>query len=302
MHDTRIGVIGNGFVGGAVIKAFTEYCDVKFYDKNDEKSQNTLEDVVSSSDIVFVCLPTPMENAEGGKADLSIIKDTFHKINQIDPLLHNEPTNTIYVIKSTVPVGTTQELSDLYQTNRIIHSPEFLTARCANIDFITATRHVIGLAKMMGCGKGAAPFVFGNHLTELFEERFPGCNVITTSSSESEFINYAANCFFASKVMIFNEMKLLSDKLDLNWDNIMSGVMTDGRIGVSHHQVPGHDGDRGFGGYCFPKDINSFINTMEENDVDPLIFKAVWDQNKNVRNNWDWVNSESSVVRETNEH
>jgi UDPglucose 6-dehydrogenase len=75
--------------------------------------------------------------------------------------------------------------------------------------------------------------------------------------------------------------------------------MSDGRIGHSHYQVPGFDGDMGFGGGCFPKDINAFINTMEESEIDPIVLKAVWEQNKNVRKNWDWSTMESAVKKET---
>jgi len=90
-------------------------------------------------------------------------------------------------------------------------------------------------------------------------------------------------------------MKLLADKLGLEWDNVMKGVMADGRIGVSHHQVPGHDGQMGFGGTCFPKDINAMISTFEDHDLDPLVLKAVWGQNKNVRTVWDWADNPSAV-------
>jgi UDPglucose 6-dehydrogenase len=63
--------------------------------------------------------------------------------------------------------------------------------------------------------------------------------------------------------------------------------------------VPGPDGDYGFGGTCFPKDINSLINIMIDNGVDPLVLKSVWDQNKNYRKNWDWSDNKSAVLKES---
>jgi UDPglucose 6-dehydrogenase len=119
-------------------------------------------------------------------------------------------------------------------------------------------------------------------------------------SNESEFVKYACNCFFATKVMYFNEIKLLADKMNLEWEIIMQGILSDGRISQSHANVPGHDGDNGFGGTCFPKDINAFIKTMENTGIEPMVMKSVWQQNKKVRKNWDWAKSESAVKKQGN--
>ena len=92
-----------------------------------------------------------------------------------------------------------------------------------------------------------------------------------------------------------NEMYLMVEKAGLDWDNIMEGFITDGRIGNSHIDVPGHDGDRGFGGKCFPKDINAFIGYFEENGVDPMVMKSAWQRNKTVRSDIDWSKIEGAV-------
>lgn len=90
-------------------------------------------------------------------------------------------------------------------------------------------------------------------------------------------------------------MRLLADKLELSWDNVIEGVLSDGRIAKSHYQVPGHDGDRGVGGFCFPKDINAIIQVFKDQGLDPKVLKAVWEQNKVVRENWDWATNPSAV-------
>ena len=118
------------------------------------------------------------------------------------------------------------------------------------------------------------------------------------TSQESETVKYAANCFLATKVMFFNEIKLLVEKKEMDWDKIIDGVMTDGRIGTSHYQVPGPDGQKGFGGICFSKDINALIYTMKENNIDPLVLDAVWEQNKKIREYWDWQDNSSAVWEE----
>lgn len=283
LNNVKIGIVGNGFVGTSIARGFMTYCPIMTYDIDPKRSSNTLGEVLGS-DIVFVCLPTPMKKVDGGDCDLSIINDLFIRADSILLEISKKP---IFIIKSTVPVGTTKLLSKEFTDLTIVHSPEFLTARCALIDFITPARNIVG-----GFDKKAVDFV-----AELYKSRFPGCPCYTMSSDESEFVKYVANCFFSTKVMFFNEMKLLSNKIDLDWDNIITGVMSDGRIGKSHYQVPGHDGALGIGGTCFSKDINALIKTFESNDLDPIIIKAVWDQNKKIRprKDWDWAKSKSAV-------
>jgi hypothetical protein len=83
---------------------------------------------------------------------------------------------------------------------------------------------------------------------------------LTMTSDESELVKYMANCFFAVKVTFFNEMKLLCEKLDLDWDVLLHGVLSDGRIAHSHTDVPGHDGQRGYGGTCVLPDAKVLLN------------------------------------------
>jgi UDPglucose 6-dehydrogenase len=276
--QNRIGIIGNGYVGGAIIQGFNTFYDVDFYDIDPRKSKNTLEEVLNNK-YIFVCLPTPMISAEGGDCNLSIIEDFFSNVK------YN--SEQVLILKSTVPVGTTKRLREEHNLPNIVHCPEFLTARTARLDFISSSRNIIG---------GNEPYTF--EVKSLLEERFPGTPVYITTSEESELIKYASNCFFATKVMFFNEIKFLCDKMNIDWDSVLQGIISDGRIGQSHHQVPGHDGDWGFGGTCFPKDINALIHTMEKHEVNPLILKSVWEQNKNYRKNWDWAENSSAVMGE----
>ncbi len=281
----KIGVVGNGFVGGALSRAFVENYELFVYDKVENRSPHSLSETIET-DIVFVCLPTPMKDIEGAEANLSIIHEFFDEVEQLTKF----ENGTVYVIKSTVPIGTTSSLREKYKTENIIHSPEFLTARCANIDLLTAARHVIG---------GSSPDSEQvKKVLELYEERFPGSRILTMSSDESEFVKYACNCFFATKVIFFNELKLLCENMDLDWDLMMKGIISDGRIGQSHHRVPGPDGGYGFGGTCFPKDLNAFIDTFEKNGMEANLLKAVWERNKEIRTTWDWIHNKSAVMQE----
>ena len=95
-----------------------------------------------------------------------------------------------------------------------------------------------------------------------------------------------------------NEMKQVSDAAGADWDDVMHGFISDGRVGNSHLDVPGHDGDHGFGGKCFPKDINAMITRCEEIGVQPTVLKAAWDKNMEVRENHDWINIKGAVSDE----
>lgn len=280
----KIGVIGNGFVGSAVAEGFKHYCDLKIYDSNPAKSPHTLDECLNQ-DFIFICVPTPMD-IKDGKCDLNYIENTFDSVKNIK-------NNPIFIIKSTVPVGTTSYLKSKFPNLNIIHSPEFLTARTAKIDFITPSRVIVGYPKEFYSKIHKVP----NQVLNLFKERFPGLNYMIMNSEESELVKYTANCFFATKVSFFNEIKLLSDKLGCNFDSLMEGVLSDGRIGISHYQVPGHDGKPGFGGTCFPKDINSLIHTMKDNNIKPNVLEGSWKTNIEVRPEKDWENFKSAVSK-----
>ena len=116
------------------------------------------------------------------------------------------------------------------------------------------------------------------------------------TSDESECVKYFSNSFLAVKVIVFNEMKILCEALkNIDYDKVIEGVSSDIRIGKSHTTVPGPDGEYGFGGTCFPKDINALIATMKHNGISPLVLESVWEQNKKFRVNWDWAYNSSAV-------
>jgi len=276
----KIGIIGNGFVGGAIINAFKNKKDIDLYvyDSIEIKSKNCLEQTVNS-DITFVCLPTPMKNIEGGEADLSIIESFFEKVSFFN-------SKSIFLIKSTIPVGTTKNLQERFNNLCILHNPEFLTARFANEDFLNADRHIVG-----GMDEEAK-----EKIKSFYLSHFPKIPVFLTSSDESELIKYCSNCFFATKVSFFNEIKLFSENIGADYSLIISALTADKRIENSHTQVPGHDGDYGFGGYCYPKDINAFMRTLDQSKkASGSVLRAIWERNKEIRKKWDWKNSKSSV-------
>ncbi len=277
----KIGIIGNGYVGSSVIFGFSLHADILVYDKIKEKSINSLEEVLEKSEFIFVAVPTPM-NLKTNKFDSSILDNVFRDINNFS----DRKKDQIYIIKSTVIPGTVEKLQNQYKDLRIVFSPEFLTERSANLDFINATRIIFG-----GSDKDTL------EVEKMFKVRFPYAKFIRTDTTTAQFIKYMANCFFAVKVSFMNEMKQGADKLNVNWQDAMNGFISDGRIGNSHLDVPGHDGFHGFGGKCFPKDINALIGVYSELDIDPKIMKAAWEKNLEVREKHDWLEIEGAVSK-----
>ena len=276
-----IGIIGNGFVGSAIVAGFLlSVDDVLIYDIDERRRTSSFDDTINKSDIIFVCVPTPMLTETGGEIDLEIMDSVFEGINRV-----NQRKDNIVVIKSTIVPGTAEKYQKLYPKLRIVFSPEFLTERAARLDFINASRIVIG---------GNSSDV--DAVEPLFRIRFPHKKIIKTDIGTAQMIKYMANCFFSVKVSFMNEMKQACDALGLDWNSAIEGFITDGRIGNSHLDVPGHDGQPGFGGKCFPKDLNAMIYKMKEIGIEPTILQAAWDKNLEVRKFFDWVDIQGAVT------
>ena len=272
MKKSKVGIIGNGFVGEAQAFAFSPISDLRIYDISPEKSSHSLEEVYDC-DFIFVSVPTPM--FKDGKQDLSYINNVFSKAKE----------GPIYIIKSTVLPNTTLDLCKKYDNLKIIFSPEFLTERTAKIDMLTQSRIILGGEKKLT-----------SKVRGLFEERFKNKNIIETDSVTAELIKYMNNTFLATKVSIMNEFKLLSDKIGASWDDALNGFASDGRIGDSHLDVPGHDGKLGYGGTCFPKDVNAIITYAKKNGVNLYSIEGGWQTNLTVRPEKDWEDSVGRAV------
>tara|TARA_B100000900_G_scaffold413614_1_gene438029 strand:- start:314 stop:1195 length:882 start_codon:yes stop_codon:yes gene_type:complete len=284
----KIGVVGNGFVGGAVKFGFSPQvgCDaeVRVYDKNPNKSTHTLEETVNKSDFIFLSVPTPAN--EDGSINLDILEGALNDISKV----HEGRENAI-LIRSTVIPGTTWALQTKYPQLNILFNPEFLTERSANFDFINQSRFVVGNNGKMGNLMQSESFV------KLIKDRFGDCVAIMETSYETaELIKYMNNCFFATKVSFMNEMYQIAEKIDANWDEAVSGFVSDGRIGHSHMNVPGPDGKFGFGGSCFPKDIQAMIDFAEMFGLNPSVLKGAWEKNLEVRSEQDWKELKGRAV------
>ena len=272
MKKNKVGVIGNGFVGEAISFAFASISEMFIYDKDPTRSLNDI-DSVHDCDFVFVCVPTPM--FLDGSQDISYVENAFERATD----------KPIYILKSTVLPGTTERLIKKYSNLKIIFSPEFLTERTAKLDMLTQSRIILG-------GK----YELTEKAKNLFNQRFKIKNIIQTDSKTAELTKYMNNAFFATKVSIMNEFKLLCDKIGANWEDALKGFVSDGRIGDSHLNVPGHDGKIGYGGTCFPKDVNALLSFSKKHSLELNTILGGWKTNLQIRPEKDWEKKEGRSV------
>ena len=286
----KIGIFGNGFVGSAVQFGFSPStgcdCEVRVYDKNPLKSVDTIEDTVNKSDFIFLSVPTPSN--KDGSMNLDIVEQALQDISEV-----NERDDNVVLLRSTVVPGTTRKLQSKYTKLNIVFNPEFLTERSAKYDFINQSRIIVGGGEGHAFEVGAT--------ADLFRWRFgDSVSIIETDWETAELIKYMSNCFFTTKISYMNEMYQLANKCEADWEVVLDGFFRDGRVGHSHMNVPGHDGKFGFGGSCFPKDIQAIIQFGESLGFDMNTLKGVWNTNLEVRPERDWEDLKGrAVVDET---
>lgn len=222
-----------------------------------------LKEGVSDADVIFLALPTPP--GEDGSADLSYI------LKVADQLGYILEDYKVIVDKSTVPVGTADKVREAIARNAkvefdVVSNPEFLREGVAVEDFMKPDRVVIGTSsekarKVMG--ELYAPYVR------------QGNPVIFMDEKSAELTKYAANSFLATKISFMNEIAILCERLGADVDMVRRGIGSDDRIG-KRFLFPGI----GYGGSCFPKDVQALVKSSQDADYDFRILNAVMDVNE----------------------
>lgn len=269
----KVGIIGYGFVGEATAKGFATNKENKviWYDKF-KSGGFTLDEVIDTSEFIFISVPTPMFSDYSGM-DMSIVEEVAENVAE-----KISGTGKILIIKSTSLPGTTAKLAKKYSEVNFAMNPEFLTQEKANEDFLNPSRTVIGVENKD----------IGLKVKELYETILPKDQpyyVMDTTSAE--LTKYMSNLMLASKILLANEFYTLATKVGADYDKVRVAVEADKRIGT-FLQVPGWDGDLGFGKACFPKDMIGILGFAKENNVDMSALQAIWDKNIKIRKNRDW--------------
>tara|TARA_Y100000310_G_scaffold281535_1_gene302074 strand:+ start:983 stop:1849 length:867 start_codon:yes stop_codon:yes gene_type:complete len=286
MKSNVIGIVGQGFVGSALREGMKHAFTVETYDIDPAKEPtcSNVSELVDKCNIVFVCLPTPMKRT--GRCDTHIVETALCDINDAARRLQKK---IIAVIKSTVEPGTTDRLNDSYSSVTVVFNPEFLTEANSFDDFKNQSRIIIG-----------GPRPASTKIKAMYRKAFPKTSIIKTGASVAEMIKYFTNCFLATKVSFANEMKQVCDKIGIDFDKVVEYALYDDRIGNSHLSVPGPDGSLGFGGHCFPKDLNAIMYLAESNGIKPSVLSSVWYKNLEVRPHAerDWENMIGRAISE----
>jgi UDPglucose 6-dehydrogenase len=273
----QIGIIGQGFVGNAVYQKFKNYYDILTYDLDPIKSNSSRENLIEKSNIIFTCLPTPMNT--DGSCNISIVDSVLDEINKV---AHQKK---IVVIKSTIPPNTTAEFNKKYKNLDIVFNPEFLTERNAVSDYENQNRIILG---------GPRPAT--TTLKQIFSKVFPEAHIIKTDSTHAEMVKYLTNTFLSVKVSFANEIYQACQSLDIDYDKVIEYATLDERLGNSHWSVPGPDGDFGFGGHCFPKDLSALIHLTSQHQTLNNVLKATMETNNMVRTDRDWETMKGRAV------
>lgn len=270
MEKPNIGIIGMGFLGSAIVHGFSHCANIKIYDKYND-IYDSLPDVISHSRYMFVCVPTPMN--EDGTQDLSNVDCAIKSIANI------AYTGKVIIIKTTILPGTTRKYAEKYTNHAFVHNPEFLTERRSKLEFINAPRIILG----------GEDFVT-KEVEELYRIRFTHTPIYRTTWEAAEVAKYMANCFYACKVAFMNEFYDIADHVGIPYEDLKNMLLASGWVNPMHTDVPGHDGQRGYGGKCFPKDMNAIIKWAEENSLGLDMCRAAEKVNKRVREVEDWKN------------
>jgi len=304
---SNIGIVGQGFVGTSVARKMREVAVLHAYDlakgwslwTSGSMSVDSVTDpdprwaekmIRRTDGIVFVCLPTPMK--PDGSVDISIVSEALRQLNQAAGMAGK---SVKVLVKSTVPPGTVRYFNEYLENIKVVFNPEFLREATATEDYASQKHVILG-------GE------FNPRIHSLFRLAFPAAEIHWTDSTTAEMVKYLGNCYLAVKVSFANEMAQISEAVGVDWGQLVHlAVRNDPRLGESHWQVPGpmlaDDGSgrklKGFGGSCFPKDLNGMMSFAWAHKIDPKVMHAAWEKNLEVRPERDWENLEGRAVCES---
>lgn len=248
-----------------IIPIYEPGLDVLFHRNVEEgrlKFTTNLAEGIKGAEVIFLALPTPP--GEDGSADLKYILGVA---NDLGPILEQY---AVIVDKSTVPVGTAEKVHAGIVKNAkvdfdVVSNPEFLREGVAVEDFMKPDRVVIGTKSEK------AKAVMNRLYAPLVRQGNP---VIFMDERSAEMTKYAANAFLATKITFMNEIANLCEKVGANVDDIRRGIGTDSRIGKRFLFA-----GIGYGGSCFPKDVQALARTAQDYDYDFKVLQSVMDVN-----------------------
>jgi len=265
-----------GFVGGATKHVFEKVHEVLPYDKfkSPYNTSKHLEIIAKEAKAIFICVPTPMKKS--GEIDYSPIHDAIRSLQDKVEESKIDTNNILIVIKSTTVSGSTDKLDKKYPF-RFAVNPEFLREKTAIEDMENTDRIVLGVGDSDG----------ERILREIYEPIFPEANYAFVNRKTAEMIKYAANVTLTGQIVIANIICKICEMQDIDYSILRKEILRDKRIGTNT-EVPGPDGDYGFGGKCFPKDLRALTFLSREIGAPFHLLEELWRSNLDLRKEKDW--------------
>lgn len=255
----RAFIIGKGKVGRATQKALGD--DIPFHDPN----EGCFIDTPNEYDLAIVCVPSLVQ----GPGD-------YHHLQDVLEYLSINTFQGIVAIRSTVEPLNITYLSELYNNLDIVLFPEFMKQ---TIEVSQDTPWVV----VIGSNDPNHTNAFA--LAEFIKRRNVEYAKATTfcTLKEAAAIKLFQNSILAAKVTLFNTLYQYCNEQELNYAAVKTSIGWDPRIGLGHTDVPGPDGMFGFGGHCFPKDMEALISSFRALDLDSTLWESIKDYNQRIR-------------------
>lgn len=291
LADATVGVVGHGFVGQAVAEFFKGTCGNIVINDKAKPELATLKEVVTRSELIFVCVPTPMR--KDGSCYTGFVEEVIASIKTTAQEIKRNFDSFVVVVKSTVYPGFIEDMQAKHLPMRLTFSPEFLTEKNSVEDFKRTNRIIVG-------GDEDDAMIVLKYFHDVDPKRIEDGRrvLLQCNPTTAEMVKLYANGILTAKVIFSNEVHQICQKLGIDFEEVRALSVLDTRIGAGHTLVPGPDGQLGYGGHCFPKDIQNLRATARVCGVPERLFTAMIERNEELREKKDWLEMKERAVTE----